>query len=970
MKSIGLVVVAIFLAFFAQAQLTLNGNQTATALAQTLAGPGVSVSGAFLKCDSNANAIFSTIPPASTNLGISDGIVLTSGSAYNWTDPFGNSLMGVGNSPTVVTTQNSDSTDADLALLITQSIRDACVLEFDFIPIGDTVKFDYVFGSCEYQNYTCSINDVFGFFITDPATGIKQNIAIVPGTTSCPVSVNSINCIGSPCVSATSSCFSGACSALTIATSCALFVCNPGPPTAPDTTIVYGGFTVPLTAIAAVTPCSTYHLKLAIADASDQVLDSGVFLKAGSLSSSAVSLTPISPFNFPLPYIAEGCSPGAILVTLPLPVVNDTVLHFTIGGTAINGVDYNFLPDSLIIPAGSSGGAFVISAINDATAEGPERVTIYRTFGCAASILDSATITIYDSLIMQVLNPDTTICLGDSIQIRGIADTLLNLSWAPANQVSNPNIINPYLIPTSSGTFVLTGTISNGTCPPVTQEVVVTLNPNPIVSTGPDVYLCKGMTYTFNAIATPVQSYSYSWTPSTFLSNASINNPVGTFTTEGTFTYVLRVDPAAAGCSGFDTVIVHVLPNDFTLLNNDTVSCEGFGVPTFVNGDPRFTYLWTPINYVANPTLPNTMISPMQTQTYTLTASYPGCPSMQHDFTIQVEPIPQVSVGPDRSMCQYDTIRIQSTVLPLSFNGYIYNWTPTTDLSNSNQSETVFSGSSSTVYTLNVSTPLANCTGTDIIALTVFPGDFANLLVTGSTVICPNDTVYLQANGAVQYLWQPSYWVSDSTSGNVAFYPVSDQIYTLYATSADGCFDTTTLQITIVEGAVLDAGPDVQLYPGDNYTFTPTTNCSQFLWTPSVYLSATNIIDPVVTNMIASTQYIVAGETEKGCKATDTVLVSMADQSKIAVPNSFSPGNGTSPNDFFSINRLGLASLNYFRIYNRWGELVYESSNIDGGWNGTYKGQPQPMGVYVYDIDAKNNKGQVFKKSGNVTLIR
>jgi hypothetical protein len=196
----------------------------------------------------------------------------------------------------------------------------------------------------------------------------------------------------------------------------------------------------------------------------------------------------------------------------------------------------------------------------------------------------------------------------------------------------------------------VTGTLGNNNCPPVTQEVVITLNPNPSVSIGPDVYLCKGMSYTFNPVVTPLQTYSYSWSPSAFLSNANISNPVGTFTTVGTFTYVLTVDPAAVGCSGFDTIVVHVLPDDFQLLNNDTVSCEGFAVATSIIGDPRFSYVWTPINFVADPTQANTLISPMQTQTYTLTASYPGCPSIQHDLK-----------------CQLVTIDLCANMIPLEF---------------------------------------------------------------------------------------------------------------------------------------------------------------------------------------------------------------------------------------------------------------------------------------------------------------
>jgi hypothetical protein len=235
---------------YASAQLVLAGNQTATVLAQTLAGPGVTVSNAVLNCDTNANALFSTPPPNATNLGLTDGIILSSGNAYNY-----GVNLGVGNPPQIVTGVNSDSNDADLALLITQSIRDACKLEFDFIPTGDTVKFEYVFGSCEYPSYTCSINDVFGFFINGPGitggfSNSAINIAIVPGTTSCPVGVNTINCPNSTgcCNTATNCVANGAgCGGLTIAQTCSMFVCNAPPPNGNQNTIVYPGFTIPLT---------------------------------------------------------------------------------------------------------------------------------------------------------------------------------------------------------------------------------------------------------------------------------------------------------------------------------------------------------------------------------------------------------------------------------------------------------------------------------------------------------------------------------------------------------------------------------------------------------------------------------------------------------------------------------------------------------------------------------------------------
>jgi len=88
----------------------------------------------------------------------------------------------------------------------------------------------------------------------------------------------------------------------------------------------------------------------------------------------------------------------------------------------------------------------------------------------------------------------------------------------------------------------------------------------------------------------------------------------------------------------------------------------------------------------------------------------------------------------------------------------------------------------------------------------------------------------------------------------------------------------------------------------------------------------------------------------------------------LAIPNAFAPGSG--PNNIFRIMKRGEASLRSFRIYDRWGVVVFETTNIDAGWDGTYKGIPQPMGVYVYDVDAVTGAGTTFDRKGNLTLLR
>ncbi|NDC40942.1 MAG: gliding motility-associated C-terminal domain-containing protein [Chitinophagia bacterium] len=98
------------------------------------------------------------------------------------------------------------------------------------------------------------------------------------------------------------------------------------------------------------------------------------------------------------------------------------------------------------------------------------------------------------------------------------------------------------------------------------------------------------------------------------------------------------------------------------------------------------------------------------------------------------------------------------------------------------------------------------------------------------------------------------------------------------------------------------------------------------------------------------------------------IYINVEHESVIAVPNAFTPGSNL--NSTFHIYLRGAANLNHFRIYNRWGNLVFETKDILQGWDGMYNGTPQPFGVYVYDIEAVTNTGKLVQRHGNVTLIR
>lgn len=960
------------------AQITINGNQTANILAQTLVGSGVTISNPVLDCPSNANGYFVVTPPNISNLGLDSGIVLTSGQAATTAGTQG--ANGPASGPS---TSNGNGGDADLTALIGGGTFDKCILEFDFVPLGDTVKFDYVFGSSEYPSFTCSnFNDVFGFFISGPGflgpyTNNAVNIALVPGSTTCPVGVSTIYCPNQPgcCNTTNNNCFNltpGCTMFNATNNTCAYFVCNTG-----GTSVNYQGFTVPLTALAVVQPCSTYHLKLAIADKGDQILDSGVFLKAGSLSSNSITFTPVSNLSLPVPYIIEGCAPGYIKVRRPVATSFPYTINYQLGGTATHPADYTVgsVPagsplGQVTIPANDTVAFISITALQDMIGEPLEEVKVYQLAPCSNDIVDSVSLFISDTIQMNIITPDTAICKEDTVHFQVFGDDSLQYTWSPITNITNPNIKEPSASPNVTTDYILCATLPNSGCTPKCDTVRIIINEPPNVFIGNDTIICNDTLINFNPIITPVQTYTYTWSGSgnTFLGgNTNILNPTANINQVGTFQFILQVDPIAVGCEGEDTMTVQVLPSDIILHNGDTTVCQGATIPINVTGHPLFSYVWTPSTYLNNPFIEDPTSVPDSVVNYTVTATFPGCFPMTKSFNIDVQPVPTLYAGPDREICKWDTVQMHATVSPSWYQNYSYTWSPNVDLINGNSSDPTFVGLNSTNFDVIVSTPIG-CADSDQVSIVVHPTNFTTVSPLTAT-ICPRGSVQLLAAGAISYNWTPDLFLNDNTIPNPIASPEAPMEYILYSVSQEGCTDTDKVRIDIASDGVIDAGEDVTLYPGESYNLNATGNCVNFTWTPNYHLSATNIKNPVA-NPPVTTQYVVTGTTEYGCATSDTITIRISDESILDLPNVFSPGSGTSVNDELKIIKRGIFTLNFFRVYNRWGELVFETTDIEKGWNGRYQGKPQPMGAYVYVLDAKSSTGKRITKQGNVTLIR
>ncbi|MBX7050626.1 MAG: T9SS type A sorting domain-containing protein [Flavobacteriales bacterium] len=291
-----LIVTTLFVSILGYSQLTVNTSATAAQLAAEIVGPGVTVTNVSLHSASGGTGIFAN--GGTTNIGLGNGILLTTGDAVD--------AIGPNNSDQTSKDKNNFADDPDLDALSSYSVEDQCILEFDFVATGNSIHVQYVFASEEYNEWVCTqYNDLFAFFVTGPnpygGNYNSQNIALVPNT-NMPVSINTIN-NGSPgshgsapiCESLSNSQY---------------YVNNAG-----GTTIGYDGFTVVMSSHLTITPGASYHFKFALADISDGLWDAGIFIKADSFAAYECDAGNLSFSATPPTFCSDDQIPDMFTVT-------------------------------------------------------------------------------------------------------------------------------------------------------------------------------------------------------------------------------------------------------------------------------------------------------------------------------------------------------------------------------------------------------------------------------------------------------------------------------------------------------------------------------------------------------------------------------------------------------------------------------------------------------------------------------
>lgn len=401
-----------------------------------------------------------------------------------------------------------------------------------------------------------------------------------------------------------------------------------------------------------------------------------------------------------------------------------------------------------------------------------------------------------------------------------------------------------------------------------------------------------------------------------------------------------------------DTPFVHVTP--------DTSTCEGASVQLNATGSVRYT--WVPAASLSNAASANPVATPTDTTKYIVSGTNSfGCTALD-SLTVFVKPAPVITNTGDTTICFNGTAQLYAT------GGVDYLWQPSGLLNSAVIDAPVTTAlTANSQYRVTV-TGSNGCTATDSFTVTVKPLPAFSVSPPQST--CLYREAQLSASGGDQYLWSPAALVSNPAVSNPRVPGVNTTIYSVWIRDTLCGFDsilTTTVKVLPLPVVAVAKSNDISCTLGS--TQLRAAGAEQYAWLPAASLNNTAIPDPVARPRVTTT-YTVTGTDSSGCTNTATVTV-FADYSggaPFAMPNAFSP-NADGKNDCFRIKYFGAVSEFEMRIYDRWGNRIFDAVSPDDCWDGTYKGRPCSPGNFTYHLRAKTACGSIEKK-GSIVLIR
>lgn len=480
--------------------------------------------------------------------------------------------------------------------------------------------------------------------------------------------------------------------------------------------------------------------------------------------------------------------------------------------------------------------------------------------------------------------------------------------------------------------------------------------------------VCLGKPTLFTNKSTTVYGQITSWTwdfGDNAYDDASVQiNPSYKYISMGAKAPQLIVN-TTKGCNDTLSHFISIVDKPpMTMAFRDTIICVNDQLPLSANAPGGGSYSWAPAYNITSSNTSTPVVTPATTTTYFVTLDDNGCIN-RDSVRVRVTDKVFVQAMNDTTICQNDPIQLKAVS-----DGLRFSWYPPEGVENAALPNTNTVTTATTVY--EVTAYIGGCSAKDNVTVTTVP--YPKVNAGNDTMICYSTNVQLSVNtDGTSVSWAPTTTLNQSNIPNPIAQPKQTTSYVATVYDTKGCPKPSqdTIVVTVLPPIKPFAGRDTAIVVDQPLQLNASGGIA-YSWSPSYGLSATDIANPVAGYSLPSEgiRYKVIVYNEAGCADSAYFNVKVfATKPLIFVPTAFTP-NGDGKNEKVRPIAAGMLRIEYFNIYNRWGQLVF-STQIDGhGWDGTIAGQLQNTGVFTWAVKAVDYMGKPYFQKGTVTLIR